>query len=858
MTGFGVYTAGDGWKPEQLTPQELEKMLIAEPERRPFTMDEYKAAKVIAGTKGHAQQKRAAAQIEDHKQRACYVPCYFDAKQGRRGCKNRPETFRQLITFDIDETPEGTTLKDLKKRLRALPVRLTWHTTFSHTPERPRIRVVAALSEKVDALTFPSLSRAIADDWGLSDILDPVSHRTEQVMFYGSITQDGEHAAGVLNKTKAAAINVDDYRDRMTTPKPQERTADCAATAKGGYIGAFNKIHDPASAVDAYGLPFDVVGTEVYWNGYHKKAGDYFPNDEMIQFYNTNVEITGGESSRQFSAYDLVLYYEFGNDRNAFHAHLKAEGVKRDKIKKDYSKDFANFVEEDATSDEKTPPARAERKATKTTTKPNKALKTSNNGTWTTSDPWEIINSPMWAMTTPQRGEPKTITCQSNIDMILLNYAPTAGIFKYDEATNRIYLTRRNGIPWQRYSNDLTFTDSDLLGFLHLISTQFGQRLRKSELADMIGAHCMTYSSEHSGMTWFENLPKPRKRFDYYKELQSYYKFPDTPLNRKVLRANLIIAAARFANFEPENEAFTGWQNMVVLEGANGIGKGHMFKRIAPRVHGLSSYKSVDDPRFTENKDIKQELTQAMIVEFDEMKAFSGNVGASWKSFRSQTYFEMRKAFARESKRYALRGTYWGSTNEPLKADLSQDRTILVLKTTVTTSTADYKKDWGKFGRKMWATIKQELLDMKAADDYSSIMLTPEETAEMVRLNFTQAYEPLAVQEYGDYLDMPIKDKNGKQLTIKKKTLDKLTGAELLKQYQEFTRADDIDALRTPRPFCSPKELAIVFSGALEDYDTATLKEMQLVLKHKGYKQHPNKNKYFVNGERCIQWTKRE
>ena len=98
---------------------------------------------------------------------------------------------RTIIALDYDDFPSGTTLEDIEFALEmALDCSFVAYSTFRHTPDAPRIRVMAPLSREVSAAEYPLIVSAMFASIGL-DGMDACSSVINQIMFMAS------HRAGV-------------------------------------------------------------------------------------------------------------------------------------------------------------------------------------------------------------------------------------------------------------------------------------------------------------------------------------------------------------------------------------------------------------------------------------------------------------------------------------------------------------------------------------------------------------------------------------------------------------------------------------------------------------------------------------
>lgn len=105
---------------------------------------------------------------------------------------------RSVLTYDIDNS--GMTLAAIQYELiMALDCAWLAYSTFSHTDENPKVRVVIPLSKEVSPSQYRSLSIKVAEELGVP--VDPASHVPAQAMFSArckdlstawSFSQDGE------------------------------------------------------------------------------------------------------------------------------------------------------------------------------------------------------------------------------------------------------------------------------------------------------------------------------------------------------------------------------------------------------------------------------------------------------------------------------------------------------------------------------------------------------------------------------------------------------------------------------------------------------------------------------------------
>lgn len=109
------------------------------------------------------------------------------------GRRNRNSVMpSQLITLDLDyATPEFV---DLVLKGKVLPgVAYIVHSSRSHTPEKPRLRMVIPLHKNLPAEGYSRVSRIVAQSVDPEmEVVDPVSFRPAQMMYMPSVSVDME------------------------------------------------------------------------------------------------------------------------------------------------------------------------------------------------------------------------------------------------------------------------------------------------------------------------------------------------------------------------------------------------------------------------------------------------------------------------------------------------------------------------------------------------------------------------------------------------------------------------------------------------------------------------------------------
>ena len=184
----------DNWISRSLTWEEFTKAM-SKPKIQEYSMDYYNRLKTLASLKikdatdekNEASIRAAKKEIALLKDVGCFIPGKF------KGSVRRDKYFlyRSMIALDIDDC---TT--EIWKDIDRIEYKCMWHTTHSHTPENPRIRVFFPLTKVINT---KEEYRMIVQEFckRLNLNVDQASFKANQVMFYPATPKDSEFKYGV-------------------------------------------------------------------------------------------------------------------------------------------------------------------------------------------------------------------------------------------------------------------------------------------------------------------------------------------------------------------------------------------------------------------------------------------------------------------------------------------------------------------------------------------------------------------------------------------------------------------------------------------------------------------------------------
>jgi len=165
----------------------------------------------------------------------------------------------QLVRLDADAAPV-----DWQEAFAKNLDGLVWfaHTTASHQPDAPRVRVVLPLSRAVTPEEYSYISRRIAERIDPDAFPDATTFRHNQMMFWPAVPSDAEYVAvegtGRVFDVDALLASAPDWQDVSTWPFPPEGGIHAAGSRqqdpleKKGWIGAFCRTSDIYKAIETF------------------------------------------------------------------------------------------------------------------------------------------------------------------------------------------------------------------------------------------------------------------------------------------------------------------------------------------------------------------------------------------------------------------------------------------------------------------------------------------------------------------------------------------------------------------------------------------------------------------------------
>lgn len=516
---------------------------------------------------------------------------------------------RSLWTPDIDNaTPEFVAA--LEKKLN---FKCAVYSTHSHTPEMPRLRIVAPFTRDVSADEFVAVSRYMAAELGI-DMFDECSFIPNQLMYWPTCPSNGQYISeffdGELLDPDAILAAHPNWQDCSLLPttsreskvnKPSQKPQE-DPISKSGVVGAFCRTYSITAAIDRFlsdiYAPSVMEGRYDYISG-ESTAGVVIYDDKFAYSHHATDPACG----KLLNAFDLVRTHKFGDDdeKKSF-AAMTDFAIKDDDVKSQ----LATERMEQANTD------------------------------FSDAD-WQK------ALVLDKQGHVK-----DTLDNLVL-------ILRHDEALQHIAfnchrdgIDAKGGLPWEQLKEG--WNDSDNAALKVYLSNTYGlYSPTKTKDAVLAVAAEKAY---HPIKEYLEELPAwdgtPRVETLFI----DYFGAADTTYTRAVSRKSMVAAVARI--YHPG----TKFDSVPILNGPQGIGKSTFFAKLAGE--WFSDSLTLTDMR---DKAGPEKLQGYWILELGELAGMRKADVETVKSFISRVDDKYRASYGVSVESHPRQCVIVGSTN---------------------------------------------------------------------------------------------------------------------------------------------------------------------------------------------------
>jgi len=451
--------------------------------------------------------------------------------------KNGNVTFRTLGLLDADSIPADVNFQSIV-RTALDGVTYFLYSTHSHTPETPRCRIVILFGREVSEDEYPAVMRMVAKQIGM-DFFDDSTYESNRMMYWASCPSNGEF---VFDEQTGEPLDVDkylgmyaDWRDvsqwptssRQSEAVKREAAKQEDPLSKPGVVGAFCRAYSVTAVIDKF-LP-EVYAPSVIEGRYdyvlgEGTAGVVVYDDKFAYSHHATDPACG----KLLNAFDLVRTHRFGSedDKKSF-GQMCEMALSDDSVKLQIAEERQVQAQEDFEPE---------------------------------TDDWKKL----------LRYQTRSTVLENSVwnETLILNNDPDFANFAYNELASRVQVT--GATPWERPIDNSFWRDADT-----------------AQLKALIDVRYVSFSSRNHDVS-FTKVADDRRFHpirDYMNALPEWDKVPrietllvrclqadDTRYVRTVTRKTFAAAVARV--YRPG----TKYDSILVLDGAQGIGKSTIFK----------------------------------------------------------------------------------------------------------------------------------------------------------------------------------------------------------------------------------------------------------------------------------------
>ena len=544
---------------------------------------------------------------------------------------------RSMLTLDLDfvTIPAADLWDEIDTNLEYTALVYSSH---SHTPEKPRLRLIIPTSRDMAPNEYEPIARKIAGEIGINQF-DDTTYETARLMYWPSTSSDAEfycnHKDGKLLDPDEVLNQYDDWHDVASWPR-SIREGDTVARREikkagdprekfegdGKIIGAFCRAYSIEDAIETFLDDVYKPGTK---GRYSYKLGESTNGvvcyDGLFAYSHHCTDPAGGKLC---NAFDLVRIHKYGS----LDIGSKADDVTR------------------------LPSYKAMRDFAAADGRVKVALLQSAGEDFTEVD---LTDAQQWktGLEFGKKNELKPTVL--NFRLILENDPALRGRFWVNELSQYI---EAGQLPWRKQPGQwVDADDANLRGYLE----EHYQLSGKDKLADAFTIVALK-NKQHPVRDYLQALQwDGRARLD--KVIISLLGAKDTPLNRAITRKHFVAAVARI--YEPGIK----YDTCLTLTGPEETGKSSLF-----RIMGGPWF---DDSITTiEGKEGRESLRGKWIIELAELNSIKRSEVAAVKNFLSNQADSYRAAYDRRVTPYPRQCVFCGTTNEDkfLKGDTGNRR----------------------------------------------------------------------------------------------------------------------------------------------------------------------------------------
>lgn len=571
---------------------------------------------------------------------------------------------KTILTLDMDNAPENY-IETVNRILEGCAFCI--HTTHSHTPSNPRVRIVIPISRNVSPDEYIAIGRKIADKIGM-EFFDMTTFAPERLMFWPSHPRDVKpdfyvNDAPIINPDVVLS-EYEDWKDSTQWPMGSQelevpRTYQRAMGGmdpenKPGWVGAFCRCYNIPRAIETY-----LSGTYAQFKNRTDRY-TFIPGSSAggLHVFNNgklaySFHATDPCSQICCNAFDLVRIHLFGS--------LDSDPKSRHGSK---TPSYKEMVEQVCINDSA---VKYEMSKTRTAPTPEPVRDSDFDDSLIEEEPKEEPGQKKpeddaWIGNLAMNKAGKIIKNVRNLQIIFENDSNVKNCIAYDTFANRLVNTRK--MVWDKTEpeND-AWTDTDDACMRNYLDNKYGLQVR-AILDDVLRQEAHSHEF-HPVRDWFKSLPE----WDGVERVErlfiDYLGAEDSEYSKTLARLMCRAVVARI--FHPGCK----WDYVIVISGGQGVGKSTLLRKLGGKWFS-------DSLTTFDGKDAIEQLQGKTIIEVGEMQAASKADAAAMKAFISRQTDKVRLPYERRSTEYPRQCIMVGTSNDKsFLKDLTGNRRFL-------------------------------------------------------------------------------------------------------------------------------------------------------------------------------------
>lgn len=627
---------------------------------------------------------------------------YMAGKANSINRKGSHVEYRTMVTLDADSADA-----DLPARVQRLGFTALVHSTFSHTKEEPRYRVIIPLmGPGLTAEEYPRAARGLVEALG-KEQFDETCFQANRLMYEPSAKNPDQYEVYSYEGETATAQGILE-RFGGFSPMPEHKHGlKTDPYTLPGVIGAFNRLYDMSRAVEEFNLPYDQVSENRWHYIPADSTGGVCVYPDGYVYSNHASDPAGG---RALCMFDLVAMHEFGDLDEEAGTPLNTAPKDRPSIQK-AMQEFSELPD---------------------VKKEMMGLDIDLSGKGETAD---------WV--SKLRVHPKTgKTMDDGYNWRLLSeHDPVLSKLAYDKMS--LATVTLCDFPWRKVTpgrdNQLTNADRAQIS-LHIQCTYNMRRPSKEQVNDTIDIVAQDHAF-HPVEEYLEGL-----QWDGVSRIETWLPGEQNAHTQRVARLVAVQAVARVLNPGVKVD------NCLILSGGEGLGKTRFIEMMSRGWH--TQLGSIEGSAL---RDTVMHMSKSWITISDEGVAMKKADADALKQFITLTHDNVRLPYARETVDLPRRQVIWGTTNNVvfLRAQEGNRRFLVVEVTKKIDEFTDEYVD------QVWAEAVHIWKESRAKYGVRSnpdLYLSDEEEAVAKSVREAATEEDPLVGRIQNYLEMPVPD----------------------------------------------------------------------------------------------------